>query len=599
MRYICIHLAAFAANSMNREGMSMLSEPRKVALFIMLLHLASAGMIGAQPPPSIVRLYQDLTRMAALDLFDGTVLVARGDEVLLHQGYGFADRENEVAFAPDTISTIGSITKQFTAAAILELEEQGRLRVEDPLSKFFAALPQDKAGITLHQLLTHTAGMPDALGEDEDYIGRDAFLERVWTVELASEPGSEYSYSNVGYSVLAAVIEKVSGQEYEVFLHETFFSPLGMADTGYLLPDFDPSRLAIGYRNNERWGTLLEKQDPDRGFSWYLVGNGGIHSTARDMHRWLRSLRTQEILTDDSTAKLFGRHVAEGDDSFYGYGWVTYDLPNSETMVGHNGGNGYLFEDLNFFPHRGDLAFYLMVNDESAGQAVSGYIVRVLTGQEVAAPPELHRLSSLAVEELTGTYRLASGETLSVWPTDPGIELETPSWQIQAAVYGGAIAPTEELETMSRETGKVVQGIIDGDLRPLFKAYGEKSSLDRLKKVYGERARKWEEEHGKAKSATVLGTHPDSRGFRTWVRIDFERGSIYQAWAWRGGELAGWGPRDGPPPQIFYPVGPKEFASFSLAGGGSTRLVFDKDDEGAPTLRVGDGPNALVAKRLD
>ncbi len=578
----------------------MLTKRGIAALLMLLVHGTLAVVTAAQPPSSIVRLYRDLTRMTALDLFDGTVLVARGEEILLYQGYGLADREHEVAFAPETISTIGSITKQFTAAAILALEEQGKLTVEDPLSEFFADLPGDKSGITLHQLLTHTAGMPDALGEDEVWIDRDALLGQVWAAELASEPGSEYSYSNVGYSVLAAVIERVSGQGYEVFLHETFFNPLGMAETGYLIPQFDPARLAIGYRNDVRWGTLLEKQDLERGISWHLVGNGGIHSTARDMHRWLRSLRTQEILTDDSTAKLFGRHVSEGDESsFYGYGWVTFHLPNGETMIGHNGGNGYLFEDLNFFPHRGDLAFYLMVNDEPAGQAVSGYIVRVLTGQEVAAPPELHPLSTFKMERLTGTYVLASGEELSVWPTDPGIELETPSWQVQATVYGDAVAPFEELEAMSRETGRIVQGIVDGDLRPLFKAYGEKPSLEKLQQIYGERLGNWEEEHGEVKGATVLGTLPHSRGFRTWVRIDFADGSIYQAWAWRSGSLAGWGPRDGPPPQIFYPVGPSEFASFSLAGGGSARLVFGKDDKGAPTLRLGAGVNSLVAKRVD
>ncbi len=577
----------------------MLSESRKVALVTLLLHLAFAVVAGAQPPSSIVRLYQDLTRMTALGLFDGTVLVAQGEEILLYQGYGLADHENEIAFAPDTISTIGSITKQFTAAAILALEEQGRLAVDEPLPTFFDDLPQDKAGITLHQLLTHTSGMPDALGEDEDWIDRDTFLGRAWATELDSEPGSEYSYSNVGYSILAAVIEVTSGVDYERFLRQTFFDPLGMAETGYEIPDFDPGRLAVGYRNGERWGTLLAKQDLNRGFSWHLVGNGGIHSTARDMHRWLRSLRTQEILTDDSTAKLFGRHVAEGSDSFYGYGWVTFDLPNGETMVGHNGGNGYLFEDLNFFPHRGDLAFYLMVNDETAGQAVSGYIVRVLTGQEVVAPPELHPLSSFKMEKLTGTYVLGSGEKISVWPTDPGVELETPSWRVQAAVFGGAIAPTEELESMSRETGKVVEAIVGGDLRPLFRAYGEKFPFDELEKVYGERLRDWEEEHGKVKSASVLGTLPDSRGFRTWVRIDFAEGSIYQAWAWRNGTLAGWGPRDGPPPQIFYPVGPSEFASFSLAGGGSARLVFGKDEEGIPTLQIGAGTSSKVARRID
>ena len=323
----------------------------------------------------------NLLREQAAEGFAGSVLVARGDEVIHLAGYGLADREAGVPFGPETVSTIGSITKQFTGAAILKLQEQGRVSVADPVGRFFPEAPADKREITIHQLLTHTAGLPPALGSDEDYIDRDGYLEEVWRTELRHPPGERHDYSNTGYSLLAAIVEDVSGMGYEEFLRREFFDPLGMHQTGYRLADWSGAHVAAGYRDRRRFGRVIEMQTHDDGFSWHLVGNGGIHSTVGDLFRWVRALRSGEVLDAESLDALFGEHVDEGyGDSFYGYGWVTFQLPNGDRMIGHNGGNGFFFADLNFFPDRDGLLYCLFVND-AAHEDVSGRIRRLLLEQ--------------------------------------------------------------------------------------------------------------------------------------------------------------------------------------------------------------------------
>ena len=151
-----------------------------------------------------------------------------------------------------------------------------------------------------------------------------------------------------------------------------------MQHTGYRLADWSEARLATGYRDDRRFGTVIEKQTHENGFSWHLVGNGGIHSTVGDMFRWVSALRSGEVLTAESTAALFGEHADEGyGDSYYGYGWVTFHLPGGERMIGHNGGNGFFFADLNFFPNRGDLLYCVLMND-GGYEEVSGAIRRLL-----------------------------------------------------------------------------------------------------------------------------------------------------------------------------------------------------------------------------
>jgi CubicO group peptidase (beta-lactamase class C family) len=320
--------------------------------------------------------------------FQGGVLVARNGETILCKGYALADRERGIPYRPDTVFTVGSITKQFTAAAILKLEMQGKIKVEDPIAKYLPGVPEDKRAITLHHLLTHTAGLESDFAGDFDPVERDEYVKRTLASTLRSKPGEAYHYSNSGYSLLGAVVEIASGKPYEKYLRENLFLPAGMKDTGYRLPTWSPKRLAVGYRDKERWGRLDEKPWAKDGPYWGLRANGGIHSTLEDLQRWDRALRGDAILSPEARRKMYTRHVPEGPgaDTFYGYGWSLGDAPWGGRYAAHNGGNGIFFADFARGLDDG-LVVILSTNDSKirAGRHAE-LLARLVHGEDVPPP---------------------------------------------------------------------------------------------------------------------------------------------------------------------------------------------------------------------
>jgi CubicO group peptidase (beta-lactamase class C family) len=266
---------------------------------------------------------QRLSRLAEGD-FSGVVLAAQGGIVILGKGYGYADRAAKLPFTTETVFDIGSITKPFTAAAILKLEMTGKLTVTDPIMKYLRDVPEDKQQITLHQLLTHTAGFTDSLGDDYDKVGREDFVKLALASKLRSRPGKSYSYSNVGYSLLGVIIKRVTEQSYEKYLHDNLFKPAGMMKTGYVIPEWGNARLAHGYQKTKDWGTPLDHAWNQDGPYWHLRANGGLLSTVDDLYRWSVALRGDGILSKKAKEKHFAPHVSEGflsGGTHYGYGW--------------------------------------------------------------------------------------------------------------------------------------------------------------------------------------------------------------------------------------------------------------------------------------
>ena len=317
--------------------------------------------------------------------FAGVVLVAEGDRTLLRRGFGLADREPGVRWTPGTISTIGSITKQFTGAAILALSDDGRLKVSDAITKYFPDVPPDKQSITLHHLLTHSSGIVDLEGiGDFDPISRDEFVRRAMQQALAFPPGQGYEYSNAGYSLLGAIIEEITGASYENVRSRALL-PAGRHEGHRLYPPkFDMQRLAQGYRAGEKWGTVLEHPMADDGPYWVLRANGGIHSTVEDMNRWAQYLLAGKALTPASMKEYWSPQVDEGGgESFYGYGWVVMDKDGTR-IITHNGGNGIHFADLAIVPDTG-LVIFVMTNviaeNRSANSLLEQLGMRFLAGR--------------------------------------------------------------------------------------------------------------------------------------------------------------------------------------------------------------------------
>lgn len=238
--------------------------------------------------------------------FSGAVRLSMGGATVLEKGYGLADRSAGLPFTPQTLVQIGSNTKDFTAVAILQLQEQGQLRLSDSIGKFFPEWPADKRGVTIKQVLEHRAGLPNFVGTGGDFepIDRDAFLTALMKAPLLSVPGTAQRYSNAGYSLLAAIIEKLSGTSYDSYVNDHILAPVGMHHTGFALWSYDPRLLAHGYRGDTDIGTILGHPHPADGPYWNLRGNGGMSSTLDDMHAFYQALFTTSILLQPATRAL-------------------------------------------------------------------------------------------------------------------------------------------------------------------------------------------------------------------------------------------------------------------------------------------------------
>ena len=226
----------------------------------------------------------------------GAFLVAKSGDVILQKGYGFANRQAKLAFTPGIVTQIGSCTKDFTAVAILQLAARGKLSLDDHLTRWFPTAPADKRDITVAQLMDHTAGFEEYSGGDFAPVTRDQFVTHMLASKLRSPVGAEEHYSNPGYGLLAVIIEMVSHTSYDEYVRDNILKPLGLKDTGYLLPKFNLARVSHGYDANSDNGTILEKPHAADGPYWNLRGNGGMVSTVGDMYRFYEALFTGEKL---------------------------------------------------------------------------------------------------------------------------------------------------------------------------------------------------------------------------------------------------------------------------------------------------------------
>ncbi|WP_372625822.1 serine hydrolase domain-containing protein [Arsukibacterium sp.] len=331
--------------------------------------------LSSEPAPGPLQHWQ---QQAVAEGFDGQVMVSQAGEILFRHAFGTADYEANRAFTTDTVFDIGSLTKQFTAAAILKLQEQVKLQLTDTVGQFFSEAGNDKKAITLHQLLTHTSGLVNNLsGGDYSKVSRNTFIKRLFSSKLDATPGTEFSYSNAGYALLGLVIERVSGQSYEQYVQQHLLKPAGLLHTGYRIPDWSGLPIATGYElkrdsffggkadgSSVRWGTPLEQYWAKDGPWWNLHANGGFLSTMSDLSRWLKALQSEAVLNQASVALLFTPHVMTPRDGvFYGYGWIVEPASPVGNVVRHGGSNGIFTADFRYYPDKQVLIIFMTNND--------------------------------------------------------------------------------------------------------------------------------------------------------------------------------------------------------------------------------------------
>jgi CubicO group peptidase (beta-lactamase class C family) len=264
--------------------------------------------------------------------FQGSVLIAKGGKVLLSKGYGLANAEHKIPNSSKIVYRLGSITKQFTAVAILQLQEQGKLNVQDPISKYLPSYPQgDK--ITIHHLLTHSAGIPEItdfpnLSEiQRNPSNPKKVMAYFKDLPLEFAPGSDSKYSNSGYIILGEIVEKVSGAPYEKYIQDHFFKLLGMKAT-YL----DRNQKLIPHRASgygvDPSGAVVNAEFIEMSFPH---GAGAMASTVEDLYLWDRALKEGKLLSKASMEQLFQVQAVQIS---YGYGFF---IDQATRTIGHMG----------------------------------------------------------------------------------------------------------------------------------------------------------------------------------------------------------------------------------------------------------------------
>lgn len=513
--------------------------------------------------------------------FSGALLVAKNGEIILNKGYGMAIRSKNIPNTSETVFSTGSITKQFTAAGIMKLEMQGKLHTNDPITKFFENVPQEKEGITLHHLLTHTAGVIISSGRDYEDVQRDEAVRRILEAPLLFKPGARFEYTNSGYTLLAAIIEKVSGQSYEEFVHENLFKPAGMEFTGYRIPQWDKKVVAHWYVGDQDNGIPLEKPYP----YWNLLGNGGILSTTADMYEWHLALLGDKVLSAEVREKIFTPFLND-----YGYGW---DVLKTErgTLIQHDGGS-MLGNSAEFRRYIDAKVVTILFCNQSYNRralfnAVRDKIETLVFGGNVVLPPSVVMLDSEKLQKFEGTYTLSSGGYFEVKAKRGGLFLN-PKGQDAVSTLFFPEADPRYFKDLNKLSISVFEAAIKGDYKPFESVlHNKEERKGRVRQFIEMRLRRYSERTGKIQKVFAPYTLPSSldgeEAVQTYVELKGEKGSIFFGLFWRDKKNIGVAPSmDIPEISIpFLLTSGAKFNGYQLGVARNIRVSFEVDEKGA------------------
>lgn len=540
--------------------------------------IASAAAT-AQPPDVVVRgelgarVDSFLTRAEAHGL-SGAIVVAQRGEVVLRKGYGLADRQRGVAVTAATPFFVGSLAKQFTAAAILRLEADGKLSAADSLGRFFPDAPADKRAITLRQLLSQTSGLPYLPSAGLFGRGsRDSVMREMLAEPLAFDPGTRYEYSSPGYILLAGVIERASGMTYEQYLRSALFEPAGLRATGF-----------VGER--ERWSVSPVRSYSDGTTESLLadvpalprfVGAGSIVTTVGDLYTWYRAL-TGELLPAPQREALAApvMEIRPGLES--ALAWMLIRLPTSVLRQAAGDIGGFNAE-LRDYPDEGlVVAFASNVRVRGRGyrEIVMNYVARMSRGERVPFPPVVATLSPEELRAFAGSYALDAGGRIRVWVDGDTLAvgaLDAAGLTALAGHDSAAAARATELDARAaRFLTALAGGGAEGFVHASVPADARREFLDEARAALGDSG---------AAAATLLGTAVDSpSGSRSYVQVRHAGGDEVVALLWRGGTLVGLEPGG----QAAYtlhlrPEGPGTLTAFDLFTGHLVRIARIADGE--------------------
>lgn len=360
----------------------------------------AGNVISTKNPISLSdKLSQYMKAQADVNGFSGTVLIARKDSMLLRDAYGYANYEWKIKTTINTKYSLASVSKQFTAMAILQLAERKLLSIDDQLNKYFPRFPKGDQ-ITLHMLLSHMSGLQmdfDELYLNQASLTEDQVLKHIVQKEFLFTPGQQTAYSNIGYYLLARIVEKTSGKSYSEYLRENIFAPLKMNETGVMTNDEVVDNTADRYIRNEK------SYHKNPYINWtFNIGHDGIYSTVNDLLKWDKALYGTAILSEKMKKLMFTSY----NDQNFGYGVLVNPFySQGHQLIAHDGGFFGAMTSFNRYVND-DLLITVLSNNQSPSYMLAYGLAAICFGKEVELPyhHKIVKNNTSLYKFFTGTY---------------------------------------------------------------------------------------------------------------------------------------------------------------------------------------------------
>ena len=404
---------------------------------VIILFIAVSSFVYGQKEKKLDSLF---TSLYAAKEFNGNVLVAEKGKVIYEKSFGLANEKTQQKLDKNTVFELASVSKQFTAMGIVQLEKEGKLSYNDPLTKYFPELSFYKP-ITIDNLLHHTSGLPDYMSLFDKNWDKKKFATNKDVVEMLAKykperlfvPGDKYEYSNTGHALLGLIIEKVSKQSYGDYLNKKIFKPLGMANTRVYRSRYKPEKIsnyALGYVVDSLGNKKLLDDLGKEYYTYYLdgiVGDGMVNSTTGDLLKWDRALYGDKLVNQKDKDLIFSSIVTKDNkDTRYGYGWAIDTKYPFGKIANHSGGwAGYITfieRDLDY-----DKTIIILQNNDS--EAASSPVKQL---RNILYDIKPIKVDLATLQKYSGKYTKKNSKTFEVFfennklyvPLNPQVKLE-------------------------------------------------------------------------------------------------------------------------------------------------------------------------------
>jgi CubicO group peptidase (beta-lactamase class C family) len=477
--------------------------------------------------------------------FAGTVCVYDHGKEIFSGAYGLANQATGMPHERDTVFDIGSLTKSFTATAVLQLQEKGKLRLEDTLDKYLPGAPDDKKAITIRELLSHTAGLDSDFPFSEkatgyyEQVSRDEALKRIFATTLIAKPGEMYSYSNLGYILLAAIIEQSSGTTYHDYIRQNIFRPAGMTSSGFWGDEMPrvPSRLiAHSYEDGKDTGS------PDKlsATTWMDQGGGEMVSNAKDLYRFLQAFLDNRLVSKESRQLMWTKVKGR-----YGLGWFI-DEVRGERRVEHAGDYIGFGTELEWFPDK-QIAIIGLANTSNDGFGTRHIVGKILPqilmshppyeafkGDRYTPPPKSSDVSNPLATRLIGEYNMGGG-MFSITRNQGGLQISATGQSAINVLLDSDHDEAQHLNKLTKTTQDMITELAHGKSETLAHAMRRPDLLPGYRDGVSRSMKGWQQQLGSLQSIACTGTAPAGfphGGYISHVEFKYANGTRGLNYCW-------------------------------------------------------------------